>query len=303
MTRLLGLLLLCACTGSPDSGRSVEEIFEHYRIASSPGSLSVPGESISDEDLAAILSDPRTPDLTSLELSDNQLGKTGLEHILRSEKTESLRFLNLANNRLDDESIRLLAESPKMATVEYLLLAGNRLSKESARSLSESPHLARLRTLSIGGQDLGEESAVHLSTLGPLQTLDLSSAGLTATGASLLLEKTQAQELLLAKNPLSKGDFSFLKFSDHLIHLDLRGCGLSDRQFNSLRDVTPGAALETMNLSQNPMKDSGVAALGAVKWLTALKKLEAYESQSSLEARTALRESWGQRGGLKVETR
>ena len=49
--------------------------------------------------------------------------------------------------------------------------------------------------------------------------------------------------------------------------------------------------------------DDGLDALGKVAWLNALEKLQAFESDSTLEARKRLRESWGRRGGLKVETR
>ena len=303
MKPALLLLMFLGCGSSTDPGRTVEELFEHYRIASSPGSLSIPEELISDKDLISILTDPRTPPLTSIELSGNQIGNSGLEHLLQSPKTQALRFLNLANNDLDNESARLLSLSPRMASVEYLLLAGNELSAEGVQHLAESPHFKSLRNLSLGAQNLGYDSAALLAKLGPLQTLDLTAAGLSASGASFLLENTQTQKLLLAENPLQTGEFSLQKFSDQLIHLDLRNCGLSARQIQGLQQVNSGANLETINLSNNPLKDSGLEALGSAQWLIGLKKLEAYESQSTLDARRALRESWGRRGGLKVETR
>ena len=303
MRSTLVVLALWGCGTSTDPGRTVEELFEHYRIASSPGSLSIPGESISDADLISILSDPRTPPITSVELSGNQIGNQGLEHLLQSPKTQTLRFLNLAHNKLDNESARLLSRSSRMGSVEYLLLAGNDLSAEGVQHLAESPFLGGLSNLSLGTQNLGSDSAAHLAELGPLQTLDLTNADITASGASYLLEHAKTQTLLLAENPLHRDQFSPSSFSDHLIHLDLRNCQLGARQIQELQQVGSGARLETINLSNNPLRDSGLAALGAATWLGDLKKLEAYESQSTLESRRALRESWGRRGGLKVETR
>ena len=303
MIRVLLCFWICACGSSGGPGKSVEELFEHYRIASSPGSLSIPEEAISDEDLVAILEDSRTPSLTSIELSKNEIGNPGLTQLLQSSKTTGLRFLNLAHNRLDDESARILAQSPRLETVESLLLAGNDFSAEGIRHLAESPYLTGLRILSLGGQSLGSDSAVHLTQIGPLQTLDLTASDITARGASVLFANSQTQNLLLQGNPLQRDSFSLERFSKHLVHLDLRSCGLGAPQVEQLKGVASGTALSTMNLSKNPLMDEGLHALGMAEWLKNLKKLEAYESQSSLDARSALRESWGRRGGLKVETR
>lgn len=303
MIRILFSLLVCACSSSGAPEKSTEELFEHYRIAASPGSLSIPQEAISNDTLTALLADPRMPALTSIELSNNAISTAGLTQILESPKTAGLRFLNLAHNRLDDASVALLAQSPRLASVEHLLLAGNQLSAEGIRHLSESPHLGELRILSLGGQGLGSDAAAYLANLGPLHTLDLSDSAITASGASLLFTRSQAESLLLRNNPLHRDSFSVDQFSNLLRHLDLRGCKLGAPQLVQLTNTGSGERLETMNLSQNPLGDDGLDALGKVAWLNALEKLEAFESDSTLEARKRLRESWGRRGGLKVETR
>ena len=232
--------------------RSIEELFEHYRIASSPGALSIPQESISDEDLAAILGDPRTPELRSLELSGNQLTSTGLGHILSSPKTQALTFLNLAHNHLDDESIQALASSSRMTSIEHLLLAGNRIGPIGTTYLTKSPHLQNLRVLSLGNQGIEDGGAIALAEHDSLETLDLSQAQITASGASKLLEKSKAETLILSGNPLNRGTLNLERFSGELTELELRDCSIGAEELDALQSVDHGGSIRTINLNNNP---------------------------------------------------
>ena len=58
-----------------------------------------------------------------------------------------------------------------------------------------------------------------------------------------------------------------------------------------------------LQLDHNPLGNPGIEALGQARWLESLKKLSVNESSSDLTHRQQLRESWGKRGGLKVEPR
>ena len=293
-----------ACASPVDSGKSTEDLFAHYRIAESPGGLSIPQEGINDQRIRDILFDERTPPLSSLELSGNRIGTEGLKAILKSPKTSGLNFLNLSHNRLDDDSIKLLSESPILHQIEQLLLGGNRLSAESASTLAAAiePH-SRLRTLSLGDQSIGDKGAESLSKLKTVRTLSLESAEISATGASHLLAHTRAQTLVLKNNPLHQGTFNIENISSALEQADLRDCAIDSSTMRDLGKASGSESWTSLRLDNNPLGNDGIAELGKALWLKDLEKLTVHESGADLDVRKTLRELWGKRGGLKVEPR
>lgn len=302
-TMLLTHLLLTSCASDTLSGKSVEEIFLSYGIEAGNGSLSVPQEGLTDSQLVAILADPRTPDLWSIELSGNVIGAKGLNALLNSEKTRGLKWLNLSDNRLDDAALTALANSDRLGGIEHLLLAQNAISGPGAKALAASPHLGKLRVLSLGNQAIGDDGAKALASLKGLDSLSLEFAEISGTGASALLQGVEAGTLSLRNNPLNKGVIQVSAFSEGIHTLDLRNCGLTPVEIKALGLADLGEGLKKLQLDENSFGDAGILALGSATWIGSLKKLNVKGSGASVEVRKGLREFWGKRGGMTIELR
>jgi Ran GTPase-activating protein (RanGAP) involved in mRNA processing and transport len=303
MKLFLCLFLLQACSSPEQSPKSLEDIFSSFRVETGNGSLSIPQEGLSDKQLIAILEDPRTPALWSIELSGNAIGKEGIEALLNSEKTREIRWLNLSSNHIDDAAIEILAASSRLSTIEQLLLASNEISEAGAKTLAESQHLSKLRVLSLGDQPIGDIGAKALAELSGLESLSLESAEITGPGASALIQKSDATSLFLQKNRLNEGLLQITAFSPGIENLDLRSCTLESAQILALGKAELGERLKLLRLDENPFGDAGIKALGKANWIADLKKLTVNGSGASVEARKGLREFWGKRGGMTIELR
>ncbi len=303
MKTLLALLLFSGCGSTTSPGKTVDELVFDFGVETGHGSLSIPQEGLSDSQLTRLLSDPRTPDLWSIELTGNAIGKKGLNALLNSEKTRQLKWLNLSDNQLDDAAIQALANSDRLSTVEHLLLADNTITSAGIQALAASPHLGKLRVLSLGNQPIGDNGAKALAKLTGLESLNLESTGISGTGASALLQKLGAKTLTLRNNPLNDGLIDFPAFSDKLNTVDLRECGLEPQQIQALGRADLGKGVKLLQLDENPFGDAGIQALGDATWIGSLKKLTVKGSGASLEVRKGLREFWGKRGGMTIELR
>ena len=303
MRLLLCLFLLPSCFSPEQSSKSTEEIFSNFRVESGNGSLSIPQEGLSDKQLIAILDDPRTPALWSIELSGNSLGKEGVEALLNSEKTREIKWLNLSSNRIDDATLQIMAASERMRTIEHLLLANNEISGAGAKFLAESQHLRDLRVLSLGNQSIGDTGAKALVNLRGLESLSLESAEITGSGASALIQESDAASLVLQKNRLNEGPLQITSFGPSIETLDLRSCALEPAQILAIGKAKLSESLELIRLDENPFGDEGIKALGKASWIGDLKKLTVNGSGASIETRKGLREFWGKRGGMTIELR
>jgi hypothetical protein len=303
MKTLLALLLLSGCGSTTNPEKTVDELVSTFGVETGHGSLSIPQEGLSDSQLEKLLSDPRTPELWSIELSGNAIGKKGLTALLSSEKTRQLKWLNLSNNLLDDAAIQSLANSDRLDTVEHLLLADNTITSTGIQAFAASPHLGKLRVLSLGNQPIGDNGAKALAQLTGLESLNLESTGITGIGASALLQDLGAKTLTLRNNPLNDGLIDFHAFSDTLKTVDLRQCGLESQQIQALGRADLGKGLQFLQLDENPFGDAGIQALGDATWIGSLKKLTVMGSGASLEVRKGLRDFWGKRGGMTIELR
>src|SRR5262249_51205123 len=95
------------------------------------------------EDLRALLNSPHLTSLTSLRLSGNRLGATGVEYLTDPRTRLSLRELNLDENRIGAAGLQALTAARHFCQgLTALSLSNNDISASGARALAALPETA-----------------------------------------------------------------------------------------------------------------------------------------------------------------
>lgn len=263
------------------------------------GDFHLSGEHLTDDELAAVLADPQVPELRFLTLTDNQLTARAVPILLSSAKTRELRWLHLSSNPIGDAGLAALAASERLAHVTFLSLVAIKATCAGLQSLVHS-RLSAIETLQLGWQDLGDDGARTLTALPPLKKLDLTRSAISGAGARVLLSSTQAEQLILAENPMGAGGLRTLaSLGSRLSSLDLTQTGLSATDMAVLAKLD--VRLQHLVLAQCPLEDEGMRQLARARWLSRLQSLDVMHAKSTPAGRQELRAAWGQRPGLTLE--
>lgn len=264
--------------------------------------LHVAGERLGDEELEAILADSRVPMLHTLDVADNRLSKNAVDIVLSSPKAAALRLLDLTANPIGDAGLAQLASSrrDRPNKLMSLGLVGVDATARGARALARAslPALARLH---IGWQNLGDDGARALAGLPALDALDVTHSEITGPGARALIAGTRAKKLVLAENPIEAGSLRGLEaVSGQLRWLSLRKTriGAGDAAVLAALDT----ALQGLDLAYCPLADRGLGHLARARWLAHLQTLDVSSAGTSPAGRKVLRQAWGPRPGLVMET-
>ncbi|MCP3961688.1 MAG: hypothetical protein GY719_27930 [bacterium] len=220
--------------------------------------------------------------LTSLDLSNNEVGEAGAQAI--AEHLGQLTSLALSATKVGEAGARAIAEH--LGQLTSLALDATKVGEAGARAIAE--HLGQLTSLSLSGSEVGDAGAgaiaEHLSqlTLLWLGTNTVSDAGVRAIAEHL----SQLTSLNLYSNEVSDvgvqtiaehlGDLTWLRLSRNrvgeagarAIAEHLGQLTSLDLQFNQVGDVGALAIAEHLaqltwlDLSANDVGDEGVAAIG-----------------------------------------
>jgi uncharacterized protein (TIGR02996 family) len=162
------------------------------------------------DDVTRLIRTSHLVNLTSLDLSDCDVGSAGVRKLAQWSQVEYLAALRLGYAGCGDIGSAALAKA-RADRLTVLALYNNRIGPAGARSLAGCPHLGRLARLDLSRNPLGDEGARVLAGsahLPRLTHLALSSCGLEDRGAAAFIDSTQRdglEALDLTDNRLSAG--------------------------------------------------------------------------------------------------
>lgn len=200
-----------------------------------------------------------------------------------------LRELTLTGRPFGSETSRL-ANSPQLATLHVLKALG--LDARDLSRLAGSPHLKNLRTLCLVSNGVGTDGVLSLTnaaTMMNLETLDLTGPGyyesyydnplIDLAGMEALADwkgLKSVRSLSLSGSDVRSAGLRRLLQSPNAIGLkllSLRSGRLDDAAMAEFADANSELKLDTLNLGENILKDSGAESLAAATCLSDLKEL------------------------------
>jgi uncharacterized protein (TIGR02996 family) len=193
--------------------------------------------------------------LEALTIHAQYCGPSLAAALARSPYLNHLRQLRLSRNRLGDDGLVHLCRR-SWPSLEELDLSDNGLTGDAVIHLQKSQAFPRLRCLQLRDNDLGPAGAFHLAE-GPLLR--------------------QLQFLGLAGNHLGQFQFTAPLHSLFSVpHLDLADNGLTAESLRSLLfppPAGPALAVRYLDLSRNPLGDTGTITLASAQHLEELRVL------------------------------
>lgn len=215
----------------------------------------------------------------------------------RRESTENappiaeLRELTLTGPRpMYSGEVARLADSPQLATLRVLKASG--LDADELGELAQSPHLEKLQTLCLMSNGVGTAGVLSLTnaaTLKRLETLDLTGPGyyesyydnplIDLAGMEALADWEGLQNVrslsLSGSDVRSEGLRRLLQspYAAGLKRLSLRSGRLDGAAMAEFANANEKLKLETLDLGENILTDSGAENLAAAKCLSELKTL------------------------------
>jgi uncharacterized protein (TIGR02996 family) len=213
----------------------------------------------------------------------------------RRESTENvppiaeLRELTLTGRPYGSETTRL-ADSPQLATLRVLKALG--LDAQDLGRLAASPHLKKLRTLCLTSNGVGTAGVLSLTqaaTMTKLETLDLTGPGyyesyydnplINLAGMEALADwkgLKSVRSLSLSGSDVRSAGLRRLLQSPNaasLTSLSLRSGRLDGAAMAEFANAHKKLKLETLDLGENVLRDSGAENLAAAKCLSEIKIL------------------------------
>jgi uncharacterized protein (TIGR02996 family) len=148
--------------------------------------------------------------LTSLDLTDCELGAAGVRSLSRAGALDGLTSLKLGYTGCGDEGVAALADAPGSGRWSVLALCNNGIGPAGAGAIASSPRLGRLTHLDLSRNPLGDEGArllAHSPNLPVLTHLALAGCGIGDRGGVAFADSSQRaalRELNLCDNPFGK---------------------------------------------------------------------------------------------------
>ncbi|XP_067114434.1 NLR family CARD domain-containing protein 3-like isoform X12 [Osmerus mordax] len=234
----------------------------------------------SEEGLLRLL--PVVKDSKTALLNDCNLSARCCEALASALPSSDLTELDLSNNNLGDSGMKLLSAGLRnpLCKLETLRLSGCHITEEGCASLSSALNSTSfLRQLELSNNDLKDAAIKQLSAglgnpLCKLETLRLSGCHIKEEGcaslASALKSNPVLRELHLSKCDLQILDMKVLSSLQENPLCKLESLRLSDCQITEEGCASLGSALKSnpsllrdLNLSNSDLTDSGMKLLSA----------------------------------------
>lgn len=202
-----------------------------------------------------------------------------------------LRELTLTGPRpMYDGEVKRFSNSPQLATLRVLKASG--LDANELGHLAESPHLKKLRTLCLTSNGVGTAGILNLTqaaTLTNLESLDVTGPGyyesyydnplIDLAGMEALAEwkgLKSVRSLSLSGSDVRKEGLQKLLQSPHatgLKSLSLRCGRLDGAAMAEFTNANKKLKLETLDLGENVLSDSGAENLASAECLSEIKNI------------------------------
>ncbi|XP_062313781.1 NACHT, LRR and PYD domains-containing protein 12-like isoform X2 [Osmerus eperlanus] len=234
---------------------------------------------ISEEGLLRLL--PVVKDSKTALLNDCNLSERCCEALASALPSSDLTELDLSNNNLGDSGMKLLSAGlgNPLCKLETLRLSGCHITEEGCASLSSALNSTSfLRQLELSNNDLKDAGMKLLSAglgnpLCKLDTLRLSGCHITEEGcasmSSALKSTSFLRQLDLNNNDLKDAGMKLLSagLGNPLCKLEtlrLSGCHITEEGCASLSSALNSTSfLRQLELSNNDLKDAGMKLLSA----------------------------------------
>jgi uncharacterized protein (TIGR02996 family) len=211
---------------------------------------------IQPADVAMLADSPNLANLTSLDVSGNEIDAESLRRLLRSPYLTNLRELNVSANPLSAGAIEQLGEH--LATevrLHSLALDHNSIGNEGAAVLARARFCAELRNLNVDTCEITSRGVAALARapwMAQLCSLNLDNNTAGANGAHALMQAVAGGELAA---------------------LHLRNNGLDEEAVKLLAASAAAQSLLVLDLGENDFGESGITALAAAAHLRQLREL------------------------------
>jgi len=150
-----------------------EEIFKKG-LSRNGTSLNLSGEKVGDSGVAALLSFKGLEKVTQLDLRYNQISEKGARLLAESNKFPRLKSLDLRHNFFLDSGAVSLANSTGFPNLQKLNLSFNEIRDQGALALGTSNNFPKLQKLDLRGNYLaGETKSILKAGLSHLRSLKL----------------------------------------------------------------------------------------------------------------------------------
>jgi uncharacterized protein (TIGR02996 family) len=153
--------------------------------------IGVKGLLLNALDLRRLIGSPLAGQLTSLDLTDCEIGLAGAQFISRSKRLARLTRLRLGYSQIGDKGAAALAKArlPRLVTLD---LSHNIMGLPGARAIAACTGLDSLLHLALNGCRLGDRGAltlVHSTVLNRLDLLELADNNLSDSVRAELRER------------------------------------------------------------------------------------------------------------------
>ncbi len=203
---------------------------------------------VKNRDIAKIVA--QLPALQSLDLSETQIGDSGVQHL---QELRDLKKLDLCNTRVTKKGVALIVE--KLPQLKSLSLGGFSLGNGVPRLISR---LASLEELDLGGVICTDDDLTSLASLKSLKTLRLFWR-IGDVGLAVLRKLTKLEKLDLYSSQVTDSGLLSLKSMKRLKWLRLMHVrGVTDAGIHFLASCK---SLETLIIAGTSISADGVARL------------------------------------------
>ena len=199
----------------------------------------------------------RLGQLTSLNLYRNNVGEAGAKAI--AQQLGQLTSLNLRSNEVGDAGAKAIAE--QLGQLTSLDLTSNEVGEAGAKAIAEQ--LGQLTSLDLSDNGVGEAGAKAIAEqLGQLTSLDLSDNGVGEAGAKAIAEQLgQLTSLDLRFNKVGEaGAKAIAEQLGQLTSLDLRFNKVGEAGAKAIAEQL--GQLTSLDLDNNGVGDEAVTAIG-----------------------------------------
>lgn len=241
---------------------------------------------LDDTGVVALARSSNLPNLTALALNDNdRITGDGLVALSESPFFAGLTTLDISGNDIGETGISALVKSPSMARLRTFRVNGNRIGDDGLTAMVRAPLIARMlkadSRLEIRANAIGPAGAMALAAcpaLAGCTALDLSNNYLGDAGIATLLGSHYLgglKVLKLARNQLTDGGVNgayngFDAIFDRLRELDLSGNRLTRVGLSILSTLRADRDVRVEvsgNVQSPPPGDAPVAVSGLVDGL------------------------------------